>query len=172
MKRVMAAALMTVLLFVLGACAKEPEKPIVLESVTLSTSVPDPPRMMRYVFSADGTVKYYDLTDFWLDHNGFDWLAEELPPEAPKLVREGRLTEGGWERIAAAVQGSRFMSLPEELEPIDACDIDTRYIAVRADGGVHQSGGYGAGWKDDRENRRYAEVQKVLWECIETAVLK
>ena len=99
--------------------------------------------------------------------NRFSYFTDPLPSEEEYSIDEWKLANGAWDRILEALEDSQFVSLPEEIDPINGHDFSSFYIEVATKDTIYRSGGYGAGCDTDKVSKRFKKVWNVIFECLD-----
>ena len=155
-------------IFAFAGCVKKQERgPLDVKKVTYLIYVGDQPIVKLYILTDDHKVTQYDIrTD---DNKQYDYLAGELPPADQYEVKEYEIEGSGWESMVNVLTRVDFMNLLEEFTDYGA-DASTYYIKVETADGVHTSGGYGAGMKQDPESRRFSEARQYIEKALSQTV--
>ena len=119
-----------------------------------------------YVFTLNKVV-YYDLANYAYSTN-YDYFNSNgmLPSEENYSMEEYALNDDDWERIVAAINDNKFSKLPEDISNDGIMDVGSFYIQVKTDEEMFLSGGWGAGYGTSKNDKRFAEITKVLNDVI------
>lgn len=150
---------------VLPACSGISTSMPDITSVTFACYGFDPASHEVVVITSDYTVRQYDFTLYWMGHS-FDYFSNPLPPAGEYTMREWRITEDKWHGLMEALTKNNVLRLPTEMEPIHGDDFPSCYIEIAANGSVHRTGGYGAGYGNGAAHRRFRNMADAIRELI------
>ena len=119
-----------------------------------------------YVFTPDLTISHQIITPA----ANLSKISE-FPLSKDDVVEEESLTitNNFWQSIVNALKRNDFIALPEEITTADpGYDFSDYYIYVETSKGSHLAGGYAAGYGNDANNRRFADVHSYIESAIDS----